>query len=82
MALYRETAEVAKGAMRLIRAVGNRIAVDDPDDLVCLVEIIDEAEAALQSAVAGLRVSGFTDAQIGRALGGVTKQAVQQGFPR
>ncbi len=82
MAPYREIHDVSQAAIRLVRAVGRRVAQDDPDDLAELVEIGRAVDEALRVAVDGLRESGFTDAQIGAALGGVTRQAVSQRFPR
>ncbi len=82
MAPYREIHDVAQAAIRLVRAVGRRVAQDDPDDLAVLVDIGRAVDEALRVAVDGLRESGFTDAQIGRALGGVSRQAVGQRFPR
>jgi hypothetical protein len=78
---YRETPDVADAVCRLIRAIGKRIATEDPPDLLLLVELEQEVRQAWQVAVAGLRRSGATDREIGQVLG-TTRQAVEQRWPR
>lgn len=78
---YRETADVAEAVGRLIRAVGKRVAVEDPPDLLYLVALDLEVRKAFAIAIEGLRCSGFTDREIGQALG-TTRQAVEQRWPR
>lgn len=78
---YRETPEVADGVGRIILAVGKRIATEDPADLEILLGLDVRLSEAWALAVAGIRRSGFSDAEIGAVLG-VTKQAVQQRWPR
>jgi hypothetical protein len=78
----RDTPEVADAICRLIRALGRRVAEEDPDGLAQLRLIEDELSEALAVAVAGLRRSAFTDEEIGRVLGGVTKQAVAKRWRR
>lgn len=78
---YRETPEVAAATRRLIRVVGKRIATEDPDDLRFLVQLEQELRQAWETAVVGIRSSGFTDREIGRELG-TTRQAVEQRWPR
>lgn len=78
---YRETPEVAAAARRLLRAVGKRVATEDPEDLAILRTLDAELEQAWMNAITGLRQTGYSDAQIGEALG-VKKQAVQQRWPR
>lgn len=73
--------EVAEGIGRLVRALGRRCAEGDPDTAVYLRMVGDELRAAESAAVAGWRRLGFSDTQIGRELG-VSKQAVQQRWPR
>lgn len=77
----RDTSDVASGIARLIRALGDRIAMDDPEDLQHLRDLDDALAGAWRTAVAGIRTTGATDADIGRALG-VTRQAVEQRWPR
>jgi len=78
---YKETPDVSAAVCRLIKALGKRVAEEDPDDLHVLVRVEQALEHAWGTAVTGLRSTGHTDAQIGKALG-CTKQAVQQRFPR
>lgn len=65
----------------MIRALGRRFEVADPDTARYLSLIRDEVQEAEGRAVAGWRRLGFSDSQIGRELG-VTKQAVQKRWPR
>jgi hypothetical protein len=78
---YRDTAEVVAGVARIMRAVGKRIATEDPSDLEHLQTLETELAAIWAAAIAGQRASGFSDTEIGEALG-VTKQAVQKRWPR
>lgn len=78
---YRETPDVAAAVCRLVTAIGRRTADGDPEDLIELVSVQATVEAAFQIAVEGLRAQGRCDTDIGRVLG-VTKQAVQQRWPR
>jgi hypothetical protein len=41
-----------------------------------------DVEAATYNAIAGLRAHGFTWEEIGRAMGGTSKQAAKQWFDR
>ena len=66
---------------RIVTAIGKRVAEEDPDDLAFLLDLDRALREAWATAVAGLRESEFTDADIGRVLG-TTKQAVQQRWPR
>jgi len=76
----RETADLAAGAARMIRALGVRVASEDAE-LSQFRALAGELERALAHAIAGLRGHGMSDGQIGRELG-VTKQAVAKRFPR
>jgi len=78
---YRETPDVQEAVVRLVRALGKRIATEDADSLPLLVELGAEVDRALAFAVNGVRSSGATDEMIGEALG-VTKQAVGQRWRR
>ena len=78
---YRETPDVVNGVARMLRALANRLQQEDPSDLQHLVALQAELDVMWQTAVAGLRRSGFSDTDIGRELG-VTKQAVQKRWPR
>jgi hypothetical protein len=77
----RSDEDVTAGIARMIRALGRRCAEADPDTAALLRLLVDELDDAIAGAVAGWRSTGFSDAQIGRELG-VTKQAVQQRWPR
>ena len=81
MRRYKETGDVSAAVCRLIRALGKRVAEEDPEDLHVLVRVEQALDAAWTTAISGLRSTGYTDAQIGKALG-CSKQAVQQRFPR
>lgn len=72
---------MAKATGRLIRAVGKRVAVEDPPDLQNLIVLDREMKKAWSVAIDGLRYSGFTDREIGRELG-MTRQAIEQRWPR
>ena len=78
---YRETPEVVDAVVRLIRAVGKRIAEEDPEALELLRRLEAEVSDAWWVAVAGQRRAGFSDRDIAEALG-VTRPAVTQRWPR
>ena len=78
---YRETAEVAGAVKRLIRTLGKRIAEEDAPDLVLLQAVKAELDAAFRTAIEGIRQSGFSDRDIGEALG-KKRQAIQKKWPR
>jgi hypothetical protein len=78
---YKDTGEVAAATCRLIKAVGKRLAYEDPEDLKQLVAMEHAIAEAWTVAIAGLRRAEYSDTAIGKALG-TTKQAVQQRFPR
>lgn len=79
--VQRSDDDIADGIGRMIRALGRRCADADPDTGKLLRFLAGELDDAFAEAVTGWRRSGFSDAQIGRELG-VTKQAVQQRWPR
>jgi hypothetical protein len=78
---YRDTHEVTAGVARLVRAIGKRVAHEDPEDLVHLARLDEALSVAWRTAVTGLRATGYSDTQIGAELG-ITKQAVAQRWPR
>ena len=78
---YRETPDVADGARRMLRRVGERIATEDPEALMLLRALDHEFEQAWAVAIDGQRRSGFLDRQIAEALGR-SRQAVEQRWPR
>lgn len=78
----RTDSELAGAIGRQIAALGRRLALDDPEPSYrLLAELRGAVESALAVAVAGWREHSFSDGEIGEALG-VTKQAVQQRWPR
>lgn len=78
---YRETRDVTNAVQRLITALGKRVADGDPDELLLLRAVASTVRTAEATAVAGLREQGHSDAVIGTYLG-VTRQAVEQRWPR
>lgn len=80
-AMHRSDEEIADAVRRMVRALGRRVAESDPEAIVLLESIGHEVATQTRVAVAGWRESGFTDGMIGGVLG-VTKQAVQQRWPR
>lgn len=62
---------------RVLRAMGRRMGDADPEDLVQLLAIREDVDAAITTAVAGLRASGFSWTDIARATG-TSRQAAQQ----
>lgn len=80
----RELPEVASAARRMIRAVGQRAAVD-VEGLAELAQLRDEVDHQLRDAVtaaragAGLSNGGYSWADVARVLG-ITRQAAQQRF--
>jgi transposase-like protein len=75
-------ADVTHAAITLIeRAIGNRADDGDVEDLALLLEVGEAYRRTLHRCVNGLRDAGYSDRDIGEFLG-VTKQAVQQRFPR
>jgi hypothetical protein len=77
---HKETAELAGAVIRLLRALGRRLASEDAE-LEQLRRIQSALDAAWLEAINGLRSHGMSDSEIGRELG-VTKQAIQRRFPR
>lgn len=76
----KSTAEVAGAARRMTLALGRRLAEDDPGALVYLARLRLALAEAEETAVDGMRDTGFTDADIAAELG-VTRQAVRQRWP-
>jgi len=75
-----ENDDYAKSVVRQIRRMGVRASAD-LDALAWLAAAADHARDALGLAVAGCRARGYSDGEIGAALG-VTRQAVGQRFGR
>lgn len=77
----RSDEDIAEAIDRMIAALGRRCAQADPDTARLLQMLQQTLDTAFAEAVAGWRAAGTTDTQIGSELG-VTKQAVQQRWPR
>jgi hypothetical protein len=72
-----ENDEYAAFARRVLRAYSRRIAAGDVDALDDMRDLAAEIDTAMARAVAGLRVQGYSWADIGTRLG-ITRQAAQQ----
>ena len=79
---WTETDKFAAHVGRNIAALGRRVGAEQPENIHLLVDVGEQIDIALADAVNRLREAAFTDGEIGRWMGGVTKQAVQQRFPR
>jgi hypothetical protein len=66
---WRFTDDVAQGAMRMILAVGRRLAKSDPEELELLLQVQAALDEALRTAITGLLAQGFSESEIGRGLG-------------
>jgi DNA-directed RNA polymerase specialized sigma24 family protein len=75
-----ENDDYAKAVVRQITRMGTR-ASDDLYALGWLAGAVDHARSALAMAVDGCRARGYSDGEIGAALG-ITRQAVWKRFPR
>jgi hypothetical protein len=72
---------VAAAVVRLVTAIGRRVADGDPEDLTELLRVDRAVAEAYRAGVDGLRAAGRSDGEIGAVLG-VTRQAVAQRWPR
>ena len=72
-----ENDDYAAFARRILRAYGRRVATGDIEALTLMTTLAHEIDAAIGSAVTGLRDYGYSWAEIGSRLG-VTRQAAQQ----
>lgn len=70
----------AAGVVRLIGKMGVRASAD-VESLRWLAGAVEHARGALAMAVDGCRARGYSDGEIGAALG-ITRQAVWKRFPR
>lgn len=73
--------QLAAGVERQTFALGNRAGQGSLEALARLKEHYDDGPSVLTLAVAGLRSEGYSDSEIGLALG-VTRMAVGQRFGR
>jgi DNA-directed RNA polymerase specialized sigma24 family protein len=69
--------EYAAFTRRILRAYARRVAAGDIDAMTRLAALAEEIDAAIRQAVTGLRLHGYSWAEIGARLG-VTRQAAQQ----
>ena len=73
--------EAAKAAARFMRAQGRKAAAGDPDDLLPLIALRAQLEAAITAGTEGLLEQGRSFTEIGDALG-ISRQAARQRFKR
>jgi hypothetical protein len=73
-----ETPEYLKAAARFIRAAGRRVANADEADLAQLLTLQNELDAAVQTAVDGIRSRGHSWAYIAAATGTTRSAAFQR----
>jgi len=71
---YTTTGDFVSMLRRMVAAAGARVGDADVEDLVALVEIRKDLDAAIQRGIDGLREDGYTWESIGKGLG-VTRQA-------
>ena len=76
---YRDAFDFLAMTRRIIRAAGVRVGEADTDELRALIALRTDLDAAIVTAVSGLRASGTTWAEIGD-LTGVSRQAALQYF--
>ena len=72
-----ENDEYASFIRRIIRAHARRVAAGDVDALADITKLATELDEAISKAVAGLRMSGYSWAEMAGRLG-VTRQAARQ----
>ena len=75
-----ESDAYGRAVVRMIGGMGRRASAD-LDALAALADAVDNARAILALAVDGCRARGYSDGEIGAALG-ITRQAVGQRFGR
>lgn len=64
-------------ARRIIRSLGRRCSESDPWQLTHIVSLRADLDAAVATAVSGLRAEGYSWADIARPLG-ITRQGARQ----
>lgn len=72
-----ENSEFTAFGSRILRAAGRRVAAGDVEGLPALAALSAELDAAITSAVIGLRGAGYSWGEIAARLG-VTRQAAHQ----
>jgi hypothetical protein len=76
-----ENDEFAEFARRIVAAHGRRIARGDIEGLAALAALSADVDAAMHTAIAGLRAAGWSWAEIADRLG-TTRQAAHQRYGR
>lgn len=76
-----ENDDYAAFARRILRAYARRVADGDVEALTLMLGLSTELDTAIGQAVTGLRVYGYSWADIGSRLG-ITRQAAQQRWGR
>jgi len=71
-----ENGEYGAFVRRVLRAY-SRVGDGDVEALVLLVGLAEEIDAAMAEAVKGLRIRGYSRAEVGSRLG-ISRQAAQQ----
>jgi len=74
---YVENTDYAGFVHRVLKAHGRRVAEGDIEGLTELVELAEQLDAAITTAITGLRNAGYSWTDIAQRLG-ITKQAVHQ----
>ena len=74
----RDTPAYLAMCRRMIRGAGRRVADGDPEDLPMLLELRDELDQAVLSAVSAQRANGATWRAIGAATGTSHVAAIQK----
>ena len=72
-----ENDEYGAFVRRVLRAYSRRVGDGDVEALTLLIGLAEEIDAAMAEAVKGLRVHGYSWAEIGSRLG-ISRQAAQQ----
>ena len=72
-----ENDEYAAFVRRVLRAYSRRVGSGDVEALTLMAGLAEEVDSSMAEAVKGLRVSGYSWAEIGARLG-ITRQAAQQ----
>lgn len=72
-----ENDEYGEFIRRVIRAYSRRVATGDIDAITDLAATADQIDDAIRAAITGLRIHGYSWAEIAARLG-VTRQAAQQ----
>lgn len=72
-----ESEEFIAFCRRIVRAMGRRAVVADPEDFAMLAGLADDLNKVVADAAAGLYDAGYSWAEIGASLN-ITRQAARQ----